>query len=133
MKYRCEYSGSTRFENYGGRSISVCDRWHDFQKFKEDMYDTYKAHVEKFGEKQTTLDRTDNNGNYEPANCKWATLHEQAINARPRKLTREMVLEIREQWRIRPKGFTQRELSEKYSISRRHIGDIINRKKWSYV
>lgn len=78
MKARC--NGSNIY--YGGRGIKVCDRWLDFENFKEDMYDSYLEHIKKFGEKDTTIDRINVNGNYEPSNCKWATLSQQARNTR---------------------------------------------------
>lgn len=80
MKKRCLLPTNGGYKNYGARGIKVCERWLKFENFKEDMYDSYLKHVEEFGEKNTSLDRIDVNGNYEPSNCRWATLEEQNNN-----------------------------------------------------
>lgn len=83
MRRRCYDKNFVGYKNYGGRGISVCDRWKDsFENFYEDMHESFDKHVEKFGEKDTTLDRIDVNGNYCKENCRWETRFVQSINKR---------------------------------------------------
>lgn len=77
MKQRCLNPKNEEFYNYGGRGITICDRWlESFANFIEDM--GYRP----VGPERKTLDRIDSNGNYEPANCRWATDIEQGQNKR---------------------------------------------------
>lgn len=76
MKKRCFYKNSTNYADYGGRGITVCKRWMSFENFHADMGDKPKG---------MTLDRVDTDGDYEPSNCRWATLEEQGNNQRGTK------------------------------------------------
>lgn len=77
-KTRCENPAEDAFKDYGGRGISVCDRWSSFENFWQDMGPTWV--------KGLTIDRIDVNGSYEPGNCRWATAKQQANNRRNNRI-----------------------------------------------
>lgn len=86
MKARCYNPNYIGYCYYGGRGIGVDKRWHSFDNYRNDMYASYLEHVLLFGEKQTTLDKIDNNKNYSKENCRWANYSGQSTNRRTIKL-----------------------------------------------
>jgi len=84
IKNRCENIKTTNYKYYGNRGIKCL--WKSFENFRNDMYIPYQEHIKLFGEKNTTIDRVDNDGDYCKENCRWATLKEQARNHRNNKL-----------------------------------------------
>jgi hypothetical protein len=80
MRARCNNPRHHAYEHYGGRGIKICDRWSGEQGFENFLSDMGERPPGK------TLDRYPNNdGNYEPGNCRWATSKEQARNRRKKK------------------------------------------------
>lgn len=78
IKKRCRNPNEKDYKNYGGRGIRVCDEWYNsFESFYE-----YVSKLPHFGEQGRSIDRIENEGNYEPGNVRWATNSEQSMNRR---------------------------------------------------
>ena len=90
MHQRCRATSAPAFKGYGGRGITVCERWRDYKNFAADL-----------GPRPTggTLERIDVNGNYEPSNCRWASAKDQANNRRNnRRITHNGVTKTVAEW-----------------------------------
>lgn len=74
MHQRCKNPNRHEYKRYGGKGITVCERWNKFENFYADMGQRPK---------ETSIDRINSNGNYEPCNCRWATAREQEYNKKP--------------------------------------------------
>lgn len=100
IKRRCYKAYDKRYKNYGNRGIVMCEEWkNNFQSFyRWSMANGYKEHL--------TIDRIDNNGNYEPSNCRWATNKEQSRNK-----TNNHIIEYNGE------KMTAVEFAEKYNIN----------------
>ena len=89
MKERCYNSNNHAFHRYGERGIRICEEW--LEKFES----FYVWAITNGYRKGLTIERTDNDGNYEPGNCRWATFEEQAQNKSTTRISKKQVAMIR--------------------------------------
>ena len=116
MKRRCCSPNDENYHNYGGRGISVCDKWKDdYAVFKNWAYSNGYDENAPFGE--CTIDRIDVNGNYEPDNCRWITNAEQQKNKRPSTEWKKRTVKRRTLIMFNGKLIPKYDLCKKFGIS----------------
>ena len=122
MRARCHRKTHADYQEYGGRGIVVCERWLG-------SFSAFLADVGLRPSPRHSLDRRNNDGNYEPGNVRWATAKEQANNRRspkPKKLTDDAVRALRA--RYAAGGVTQQALADEYGVTQGVVSNIVNRR-----
>lgn len=125
MKSRCSNTNNKDFINYGGRGIKICPEWMDKLKGFINFRDWA---IQNGYNELLQIDRIDNNGNYEPNNCRWVTIKENSWNRRTNKLSFEIANRIRKEHQ--ENLITRKELSIKYKVTKSLIDQIVNNKIW---
>ncbi len=118
MRDRCRNTRTEKYHRYGGRGIGVCERWAKFDNFAVDM----GPHPGK----GWTLDRKNNDGNYNKRNCQWATRTAQARNRSSTKLTAKSAAKLR---RLAGSA-TQTELAKRFSVSQATVSQVLLGNYW---
>jgi len=119
MLQRCENPNLENYPDYGGRGIAVCERWHKFEHFIEDM--GMKSSPE------LSLDRIDNDQGYYKGNCRWATVFVQQHNRRSTKLDETKVSRIRD---LIAQGIPQWVIGKRYDIDQSVVSRINTDRAW---
>ena len=117
---RCNNKNFHQYKDYGGRGISVCKEWKLFENFFKDMGHPPSNKYE--------IDRIDNDGNYEPCNCRWVLHVVNARNSRWTQLSMKIAKEIRE--RYKKEKITYIGLAKEYGVSKGAINHILNNRTW---
>lgn len=119
LRARCNNPQHPLYSAYGGRGITVCERWNNsFADFWEDMEGSWAEGLE--------LDRNENDKGYFPGNCSWVTRAENCRNTRSSKLTQEKVNWIR----ANPEGLTQVEMAHRLGIGKAMVNHVIKGLRW---
>lgn len=118
MRCRCHNPLHIQFKDWGGRGITVCERWNSFLSFIADV---------GWPTPGVSLERVDNDGHYEPGNVIWSSKPTQNRNQRKTKLSLEIAAQIRSE---RAAGQTFGQLARRYGISRGHVAEITAGRRW---
>lgn len=120
MKQRCYNSKTPNYKHYGEKGIKVCDRWHAYANFLDDMG--------RKPSRKYSIGRVNSDGDYDPLNCRWETTTQQARNRRGIKLTMTKAREIR---MLHDMGYARRDLAKEFGVSYSTIDAIIWRTRWN--
>ena len=120
MRDRCDNPNHKAYHNYGGRGIKVCSQWYDFITFAKDVGPPPR--------KGLSLDRKNNNGNYEPGNVRWETKRTQARNSRFAKLDQAKADQIRA---VYAQGkLAQWKVAQQFGVCQMTVSLIVQGKMW---
>lgn len=119
IRKRCLSETCGNYADYGGRGIKVL--WKSFDEFKEDMYESYLQHINEFGERNTSINRVDNDGNYCKENCEWETCQRQTYKKRSSiMITYRGEVKCLAEW------------AKEYNVSQSRLRQRINKLGWSF-
>lgn len=119
---RCNNTKKRAYKHYGARGITVCKRWNDFAKFLADMSPRPKG---------LTIDRINNDGNYEPDNCRWATYKQQKRNNRGTKLNPLKVQVIKKLFK--ESSLSTKAIADVFRVTRQTIYHIKTGRNWDDI
>lgn len=119
MKQRCLNPKSPKYYRYGGRNIKICEEWLNFANFAEWA-------LSNGWKKGLSIDRIDNNKNYEPSNCRWVTIRENSQKSSRIKLNYKKAENIRKRC-----SEDRKVLAEEFNVSVKTIDAVLNYREWN--
>jgi hypothetical protein len=121
MLERCENPRCKSYRLYGAKGVTVCERWHSYDNFCQDMGPRPPGH---------SIDRIDSNGNYEPSNCRWATIQQQNQNTSKNVFTEEDVRQVKCLHRL---GIASRWIAKTFKVGHDAVSYVVRGRTWTNV